>query len=118
MGNRRPGGALHQHARRALSVAGQQQRRHAARSPRRPAAHGGAAMSNEFDFGPAPDAKEQLRRWDNGDSIWSIEMGGFGPGYEQALQICAIEIVRDNLGQPLPDEKTWSTWGDATVARI
>ena len=34
--------------------------------------------------GPAVDAAEQLRRWDAGDSIWTVEMGGLGPGYEQA----------------------------------
>jgi hypothetical protein len=75
-------------------------------------------VSDEYSFGPAKDAKEQLRRWDAGDSIWSIELGGLGPGYEQAIQIAAIEIVRDNLGKPLPDEKNWSTWGDHTISRI
>ena len=70
-------------------------------------------------FSPAPDAKEQLRRWDAGDTIWSIEMGGLGPGYEQSIQILAIEIVRDNLDKPLPDEgSAWSRWGDETVTRI
>lgn len=70
-------------------------------------------------FGPAPDAKEQLRRWDAGDSIWTIEMGGLGPGYEQAIQILAIEIVRDYLGKPLPNEGSqWSAFGFDTVQRI
>lgn len=40
------------------------------------------------------DAQEWVDRWDNGDSIWSIEMGGFGPGYEQAIQITVVETVR------------------------
>lgn len=31
------------------------------------------------------DAQEWLSRWDEGRSVWSISMGGFGPGYEQAL---------------------------------
>lgn len=70
------------------------------------------------DFEPASDAREQLRRWDKGDSIWSIEMGGLGPGYEQALQILAIEIVRDYLDKPLPTKETWSAFGDDTANRI
>jgi len=69
-----------------------------------------------LSFGPASDAREQLRRWDAGDSIWSIEMGGLGPGYEQAIQVLAIEIVRDNLDSPLP--KGVTAWGDSTVSRI
>lgn len=64
----------------------------------------------------APDAAEQLRRWDAGDAIWSIELGGIGPGYEQAIHVLAIEIVRDYLGKPLdPKDRTWA---DDTVRRI
>lgn len=40
------------------------------------------------------DAKEWLARWDGGKSVWSIEMGGLGPGYEQAIQVTAAEILR------------------------
>lgn len=40
------------------------------------------------------DNSEVLRRWDDGESVFSISMGGFGPGYEQALQICAMETLR------------------------
>lgn len=65
----------------------------------------------------ATDAREQLRRWDAGDSIWTIEMGGLGPGYEQAIQVLAIEIVRDELDKPLPTDSL-REWGDATVSRI
>ena len=40
------------------------------------------------------DAAEWLRRWDNGEIVWSIEMGGLGPGYEQCIQIAAAEVLR------------------------
>lgn len=66
----------------------------------------------------AEDAAEQLRRWDAGESIWTIEMGGLGPGYEQAIQILAVEILRDEIGKPLPTNETWSDWGNSTIARI
>ena len=39
-------------------------------------------------------AKEWLDRWDKGNNVWSVERGGFGPGYEQALQIATVEYVR------------------------
>ena len=40
------------------------------------------------------DATEWLKRWDDGRTVWSIEMGGLGPGYEQAIQITVAEILR------------------------
>lgn len=74
-------------------------------------------MSNSL---AAIDAAEQLRRWDAGETIWTIEMGGMGPGYEQAIQVCAIEIVRDNLGKALPVDGSDEirVFGDSTLSRI
>ena len=43
------------------------------------------------------DAKDWLKRWDEGKSVWSIEMGRLGPGYEQCIQITAAEILRHLL---------------------
>lgn len=40
------------------------------------------------------NAADILSRWDDGKGVWSIAMGGFGPGYEQALQIAAFEVLR------------------------
>lgn len=40
------------------------------------------------------DAADWLKRWDDGRSVWSISMGGLGPGYEQCIQITAAEILR------------------------
>ena len=40
------------------------------------------------------DATEWLRRWDEGEIVWSVEMGGLGPGYEQAIQNMNAEFVR------------------------
>lgn len=65
-------------------------------------------------------AVEQVRLWDAGESVFTVEMGGLGPGYEQAIQVLAIEIMRDEMGKPLPvpGDGTYRAWGDATVARI
>lgn len=43
------------------------------------------------------DAADWLKRWDEGRSVWSIEMGGLGPAYEQCIHITAAEILRHLL---------------------
>jgi len=63
-------------------------------------------------------AGEALAAWDRGDGLWSVEMGGLGPGYEQAIQVLTFEIVRDYLGKPFPTDEGWSTWADDTVHRV
>jgi nitrogen fixation protein len=63
------------------------------------------------------DATEWLRRWDSGESVWSVEMGGLGPGYEQAIQITAAEILRDLLNRAIYDYRAdkWETDEDQWV---
>src|SRR6185295_9491054 len=48
----------------------------------------------------------QIAKWDAGEGLWSIEMGGLGPGYEQAIQVLIVEMVRDNVSMELADEPT------------
>lgn len=43
------------------------------------------------------DVADWLDRWDSGRTVWSIEMGGLGPGYEQCIHITCAEIVREIL---------------------
>lgn len=60
-------------------------------------------------------AKDLIARWDSGSSIWSISMGGLGPGYEQAIQVAAIEMAREGLDVPMegkPDEFYKGGWGE------
>lgn len=38
--------------------------------------------------------KEWLEKWDSGESVWSVEMGGLGPEYEQCIHITAAELMR------------------------
>lgn len=53
------------------------------------------------EYDPYPiSAQDAVERWDKGETIWTIEMGGLGPGYEQAIQMLMIEILRDH-----PDPK-------------
>lgn len=61
------------------------------------------------------DAAEWLRRWDAGETVWTIEMGGLGPGYEQCIHITAAEVLRWLL-QHEPDLDDDNTWGDTRDA--
>jgi hypothetical protein len=67
---------------------------------------------NEQMYGK--DAAEWLRRWDAGQSVWSITMGGFGPGYEQAIQITVAEVLRKLLEMQftfdVPEDKVKAQW--------
>jgi hypothetical protein len=39
-------------------------------------------------------AEDWLKAWDDGETVWSVEMGGMGPAYEQAIQVLAAETLR------------------------
>lgn len=49
--------------------------------------------------------EELLEKWDRGEVVHTIEMGGMGPGYEQALQITAFEMLRYMLTNPIDWEE-------------
>lgn len=49
-------------------------------------------------------AKEALEVWDKGNNIFTIELGGFGPGYEQAIHIGVFELIR-SITENKKDEK-------------
>lgn len=58
------------------------------------------------------DADDWLKKWDAGEIVWSIEMGGLGPGYEQCIHITAAEILRYLLNKKY-DASKWDnieTW--------
>ena len=60
---------------------------------------------------PVQEVAAMLHEWDSGRTIWTIEMGGLGPGYEQALQICMVEICRAAIKEPRrqdEDDKQYS----------
>jgi hypothetical protein len=53
------------------------------------------------------NAADWLTRWDADRGCWSIEMGGLGPGYEQAIQITMAEILRHLLAEKY-DHAAWA----------
>jgi len=39
--------------------------------------------------------QEVAKDWNDGKNVWSGEMGGIGPGYEQCIQTLIFEILTD-----------------------
>lgn len=68
--------------------------------------------------------EELLQRWDAGQTIWSLELGGLGPGYEQAIQVAAIEFMRLAVAEkfdaadPKELNKRWSDLCDRALKPI
>jgi len=62
------------------------------------------------------NAQEWLRRWDAGNVVWTIEMGGLGPGYEQCIAILTAEILRIYLNKQYDFKKAEKD--DLEIARI
>lgn len=67
-------------------------------------------------------AADALAAWDQGEIVTTVELGGMGPGYEQAIQVCAFEMIRDALAAKFraTDENitAFDRLTDATVRRI
>jgi hypothetical protein len=78
---------------------------------------GGAAH-----YDPIPEtAKEALTKWDLGDPVFTVSMGGLGPGYEQCIHIIVFELLREYLDKPLldtNDREACSAWGDAIINEL
>lgn len=71
-------------------------------------------------------AREVLQAWDNNEIIHTIEMGGLGPGYEQAIHAAVFETIRELLGvdlKSIPDEElsdfmNKAMWGSAEISKL
>lgn len=67
---------------------------------------------------PVPETcADALAKWDKGEAVFTVEMGGIGPGYEQTIHILVFELLRDEMGKALPTDATWGDWGAATIHR-
>lgn len=47
-----------------------------------------------YDDAHVAEARAVVDAWDKGDIIRCVELGGIGPGYEQAIVIAVIEFTR------------------------
>lgn len=59
------------------------------------AAAWGKDTSEQPPYDPVPETcEEALALWDAGKPVFTVEMGGLGPSYEQVIHIVAMELVR------------------------
>ena len=69
-----------------------------------------------------PETVEQaLEKWDRDEPVFTVEMGGIGPGYEQCIQILVFELLRDATSGAIPMPSVGQRlreWGEATVGRL
>lgn len=67
-------------------------------------------MANMF----TETSEEWIAKWDAGELVWTIEMGGISPGYEQTIQCIAAEMLRYFVTEkPDLDGGDWATIRDA-----
>lgn len=45
--------------------------------------------------------QEVVKKWKAGELVWSADLGGIGPGYEQAIQVLLFEICAEQGDKPL-----------------
>ena len=62
--------------------------------------------------------REAVEDWKTGETVWTAELGGLGPGYEQAIQILLWELCADHLDEPLPPNDMYGDWGKETISRL
>ena len=70
---------------------------------------------------PIPETVgDALAVWDSGESLFTVEMGGISPGYEQAIQVLAFALMRHGIDNGHPgmgetgDEA--QRWGDEVIS--
>lgn len=65
-----------------------------------------------------PTAAEALARWDKGDNLFTVEMGGLGPGYEQSIQVLMFELLRRVPASAVADEQDYRRRCDEVIADV
>lgn len=79
------------------------------------------ALATETRQNDPLTAVDWLTRWDSGEIVPSVEMGGLGPAYEQCIHVTASEILRHLIkNQPDPDSfrDWWEKHGDAVSEHV
>jgi hypothetical protein len=71
-------------------------------------------MANRFLYGSLDEA---VKAFKEGRSVWTIEMGGLGPGYEQCIQVLAWTIIERFNGKKI-DAKTFNKAADPIVSEL
>lgn len=45
--------------------------------------------------------KEALKNWDAGEPVFTLELGGLGPSYEQCIHVAIFESARRIMAMPI-----------------
>lgn len=73
-------------------------------------------MANQEPVDIIPETvAEALAKWDAGEPVFSVEMGGLGPGYEHCIQTIAFECMRawlPTLPWPTLNDEFPDDWND------
>lgn len=72
---------------------------------------------NDNPFIPAT-ATEALARWDRGEPVFTVEMGGMGPGYEQCIHILAFELIRALIAAQWVTPRPYPAKGTPEAKRV
>ena len=56
----------------------------------------------EYDYGTIENA---VTCWKKKESVWTVEMGGLGCGYEQCIQVIIFEICSNLVGKKFTKEE-------------
>ena len=60
-------------------------------------------MTTTETYDPIPlTVDDALADWDAGKTVFSVDLGGLGPGYEMAIQGLAFELLRELRQMPIP----------------
>ena len=59
-----------------------------------------AEEKKKFNYGTL---KEAIKKWNNKETVWSVEMGGLGPGYEQCIQVMIFEMCSELVNVSVPE---------------
>ena len=71
-------------------------------------------MNKEYNYGTL---KEAIDKWNKKETVWSGEMGGLGPGYEQCIQVLTFEICKELYGKKI-EEKTFREMAKPIVHKL
>lgn len=65
-------------------------------------------MSKFEKFNSELNLEQAVAKFKDGGITWTIEMGGMGPGYEQAIQLLTWEALRRWGNKPVLDVKEFA----------
>ena len=58
------------------------------------------------------NAADMLKKWDEGKSVWTVSVGGIGPGYEQAIQVTMFEVLRYLIDLNCTESEFNNSWNE------